>query len=51
MVDGDISVRQGHDLAHEVKDSLIDAIIGLVDVTVHVEPWETEVASGSVGAP
>ena len=51
MVDGDLSVRRGHDLAHEVKDSLIDANIGLIDVTVHVEPWETKVASESDGSP
>ncbi len=51
MVDGDLSVRRGHDLAHDVKDALIDANIGLVDVTVHVEPWETKVAPDSDGSP
>jgi cation diffusion facilitator family transporter len=38
-VDGDMSVRQGHDIAHAVKDALIaSAPHRISDVTVHVEP-------------
>ncbi len=38
-VDGDISVRAGHDIAHAVKDVLIaSAPHRISDVTVHVEP-------------
>lgn len=40
-VDGDISVREGHDIAHAVKDALIDsAPHSITDVTVHVEPMK-----------
>jgi len=37
-VDGDLTVREGHRIAHEVKDALLAAERGLVDVVVHVEP-------------
>lgn len=37
-VDGDISVRRGHEIAHAVKDALLAANLGIVDVLVHVEP-------------
>ncbi len=38
-VDGDLTVRAGHDIAHEVKDALIaSAPHRISDVTVHVEP-------------
>lgn len=38
-VDGDLSVRAGHDIAHAVKDALIaSAAHRITDVTVHVEP-------------
>jgi cation diffusion facilitator family transporter len=42
VVDGDISVREGHDIAHEVKKALIDEDQGILDVVVHVEPWEPD---------
>jgi cation diffusion facilitator family transporter len=37
-VDGDLSVKRGHAIAHEVKDALIQADIGVADVLVHIEP-------------
>jgi len=37
-VDGSLSVREGHDISHVVKDALIDASLGITDVSVHVEP-------------
>ncbi len=38
-VDGDLSVRAGHDIAHAVKDALIGSVPHRIsDVTVHVEP-------------
>lgn len=40
LVDGDISVTQGHDIAHTVKDTLMDHIPSLADVHIHVEPGE-----------
>jgi cation diffusion facilitator family transporter len=39
-VDGDLTVRAGHDIAHAVKDALIaSAPHRISDVTVHVEPF------------
>jgi len=37
-VDGSISVREGHDLAHRVKDIIRGADSRIADVLVHVEP-------------
>lgn len=37
-VDGNLTVRRGHAIAHEVKDALLAAPFGVVDVSVHVEP-------------
>ncbi len=38
-VDGDLSVRAGHDIAHAVKDALMaHADLAVTDVAVHVEP-------------
>jgi cation diffusion facilitator family transporter len=39
-VKGDISVREGHDISHRVKDRLMASALPLEDVTVHVEPEE-----------
>jgi cation diffusion facilitator family transporter len=38
-VDGDLTVRAGHDIAHAVKDALIASTAHRIsDVTVHIEP-------------
>ena len=38
-VDGHMSVRKGHAIAHAVKDALIGSVPHRIsDVTVHVEP-------------
>ncbi len=40
-VDGNLTVREGHDIAHAVKDALIaSAPHGISDVTVHIEPMK-----------
>lgn len=40
-VDGELSVRRGHDIAHAVKDALLaSAPHRISDVTVHVEPMK-----------
>ena len=39
-VSGEISVREGHDISHAVKDRLMASGLPLEDVTVHVEPEE-----------
>jgi len=37
-VDGSISVREGHDIAHRVKDAIKETDARIADVLVHVEP-------------
>jgi cation diffusion facilitator family transporter len=37
-VDGGISVRDGHDIAHEVKDTIKATDARIADVLVHIEP-------------
>lgn len=40
-VDGDLTVRAGHDIAHAVKDALLASTQHAIsDVTVHVEPMK-----------
>lgn len=38
VVDGDISVREGHAIAHNLKDALKARIPEIADMIVHVEP-------------
>jgi cation diffusion facilitator family transporter len=38
VVDGGVSVRRGHDIAHQVKDCLLQSQLRINDVTVHIEP-------------
>jgi cation diffusion facilitator family transporter len=40
LVDGTISVRDGHDIAHEVKEKIRASNPRISDVLVHVEPSE-----------
>lgn len=40
IVDGDISVREGHDIAHDFRDYLVKEMPHLHRVLVHVEPQE-----------
>ncbi len=37
-VDGALNVREGHTIAHAVKDVLISAPLAITDVAVHIEP-------------
>ena len=37
-VDGDLTVREGHEIAHQVKDALRAANPAIVDALVHIEP-------------
>jgi len=37
-VDGDITVRLGHTIAHSVKDALLKSSLGIMDTLVHIEP-------------
>lgn len=40
IVDADISVKEGHDLAHKLKDTLRTRIPNLSHVLIHIEPSE-----------
>jgi cation diffusion facilitator family transporter len=40
IVDGDLSVREGHSLAHEVEDRIVETDPRIAEVLVHVEPEE-----------
>lgn len=42
IVSAIISVKQGHDIAHQLKDKLRSEIPGIADVLIHVEPDEYE---------
>jgi cation diffusion facilitator family transporter len=37
-VDGSLTVRRGHEIAHDVKQALLEAQLSIIDVTVHIEP-------------
>jgi cation diffusion facilitator family transporter len=37
-VDGDMPVREGHRIAHEVKDALLASEASVLDALVHIEP-------------
>ena len=37
-VDGEVSVHRGHEIAHEVKDALLESPLGVSDAIVHIEP-------------
>jgi cation diffusion facilitator family transporter len=39
-VDGDLTVREGHDIAHAVQDALLASPLRVSDVSVHIEPVE-----------
>lgn len=41
-VDGDLTVAEGHRIAHLVKDELLTSDLRVTDVLVHVEPFERE---------
>ena len=43
-VNADLSVREGHRIAHGVKDAIRDAQPAIADVLVHIEPIEADLA-------
>lgn len=38
IVDKNITVKQGHDIAHNLKDKIKDAMPEIADILIHVEP-------------
>jgi divalent metal cation (Fe/Co/Zn/Cd) transporter len=47
-VDGNISVRNGHRIAHAVKRTIQESDKRIADVLVHVEPTERNSSTSSV---
>lgn len=45
LVDGQISVKQGHDIAERIKKELMETGPDVADVVVHVEPVEDAVST------
>jgi len=41
LVDESLSVKRGHDIAEEVKESLIEKGPSVVDAVVHIEPFQS----------
>lgn len=39
LVDPEISVRDGHDVAEEVRQRLLIEVEGMQDIVVHIDPW------------
>ncbi|MBI2920391.1 MAG: hypothetical protein HYY18_04840, partial [Planctomycetes bacterium] len=51
VVDGGLPVKEGHAIAHRVKDALRAAMPRVADVLVHVEPAEDgRLVTGRPGA-
>lgn len=42
IVDGNISVHQGHEISHNVKDVLLNEFPHITDVLIHIEPATEE---------
>jgi divalent metal cation (Fe/Co/Zn/Cd) transporter len=38
IVDGDLSVTEGHDIAHGVKNQLKNDLPDISDILIHIEP-------------
>jgi len=38
IVDPEMTVREGHELSHQVRDLLVNSDLNIVDVVVHLEP-------------
>lgn len=46
VVDGELPVRRGHEIAHRVKDRLLDSPHRINDVVVHIEPAAARPSGG-----
>jgi len=42
LVQGDLPVREGHTIAHAVKDAIRERMPSVADVLVHIEPFVDE---------
>ncbi len=48
-VDGDLSLREAHEIAHQVEESIKSRIDNVFDVTIHVEPLGDQKSEKSLG--
>ena len=39
-VDGHLTVTEGHDIAHKVKETILKSSLRVTDVLIHVEPYQ-----------
>lgn len=46
IVAGDLTVREGHDIAHRLKDTLQEQIPEIAHVLIHIEPGEEKESQG-----
>lgn len=42
IVDGSLTVKEGHEIAHQVKDTIKESNERIADVLVHIEPFEED---------
>jgi cation diffusion facilitator family transporter len=42
VVNGELSVNKGHEIAHNLKNTLLDEIPDIADILIHVEPHDLE---------
>lgn len=42
VVDGELSVNEGHEISHNLKDRLLDEMPQIADVLIHIEPDNIE---------
>lgn len=42
IVNGEISVTEGHEIAHNLKNRLLTAMPEIADILIHIEPEDTE---------
>lgn len=40
IVNGNLSVKEGHQISHQLKDELIKKIDGITEVLIHIEPFQ-----------
>jgi cation diffusion facilitator family transporter len=49
-VDGDLTVRRGHEIAHEISNHLKSSALSVQDVAVHIEPALDALAPAQTGS-
>lgn len=42
IVDGELSVNKGHEIAHNLKDRLLQEMPEIADILIHIEPFNTK---------